>query len=212
MNWEIEKIKKFGASVPESDQLIIEQRIVEWMRKFKEIERNWWKDIQRRQLNNETITFYDHIALCVDVQEESKIAFVSEDHPNWDTNNYRNYSGTIEIAGWEIHYDFNIQESCVNIVFGEFQKFVKDIAKTIEKLIQLNAIRDYLKSHGGWRLYKFNECEKFKDSYEFYGYRIRNNKNEFVAGYVNYRQLKPNVWLFTDLNKFLELKHSKEGN
>jgi len=95
-------------------------------------------------------------------------------------------------------------------VFGEFQKFVKDIAKTIEKLIQLNAIRDYLKNHGGWRLYKFNECDKFEDSYEFYGYRIRNNKNEFVAGYVNYRQLKPNVWLFTDLNKFLELKYSKE--
>ena len=205
MELELGKIKKFGASMTKSDQLIIDAEIKNWMRKFREIENNWWKDIQKRQLNNETITFYDNIAVCVDIQEESKIAFVSEDHPNWNPNNQVNYSGTIEIAGWEIHYDFNIQESCVNIVFNEFQKFISDIRKTIEKLIQLNKIKEYLAKNGGWKLYKFNESDKFKDSYEFYGYRIRNNANEFVAGYVNFKQVKPNVWLFTDLNNFLEL-------
>ena len=203
------KIKKFGASMTKSDELIIEQRIVEWMKKFKEIENNWWNDIQRRQLNNETITFYDNIAVCVDIQEESKIAFISEDHPNWNPDDYKNYSGTIEIAGWEIHYDFNIQESCVNIVFNEFQKFISDITKTIEKLIRLNAIRDYL-GKDGWRLYKFNESEKLKNYYEFYCYKIINSKPTWKAGYVKFKSKQPIITEFTDLNKFLELKYPKE--
>lgn len=209
MNWEIRKIKKFGASVPKSDQLIIDAEIRNWMKKFKEIENNWWHDIQKRQLINETITFYDKIAVCVDVQEESKIAFISEDHPNWNPNNQVNYSGTIEIAGWEIHYDFNVQQSCVNILFDEFQKFISDIAKTIEKLIQLNAIRDYL-AKDGWRLYKFNETEEFKNYYEFYCYKIKDSKPTWKAGYVKFKLNEPIITEFTDLNNFLRLKYNTQ--
>lgn len=201
-NW-----KQTTIEIPKNDAPIIDRMICEAFEKFKKIEQEYYEDCQRRRNKNETMTFYDYIGICVDFNPNSKIAYISEEQPNWNPNNHRIEQGILLIGDWEIHYDFSIQSGCISVLKGKFDKFIGELKMKVLELKRIEALRNYLKSSGGWNLYEFQKSKKLDRVYKFICYRIRNSKATFMTGLVKFEEIKPIIFQFMHLEdvNFFEL-------
>ena len=208
---EIERIK-----IREIDKPIIEEFIRSELKRIQKIEQNYW---QERWANPEISDFYHKISACVQIDENSKTAWVHEKHPSYSAFELRQIEAKIiEIGDWEITIDFDVVQSAWDVIHTEFCRFLHEIKELAVSLPRIDNLRNYLKSAGGWKLYKFAKIYNWGgNSYKFYCYRIRGNKTEFKGGYVEFdKSHNPNVWLFTDIENFIQSNYEpliyKEGN
>jgi len=225
MNWKLGGNKRIGeASEPEIERIeireidkpIIEEFIRSELKRIQKIEQNYW---QERWANPEISDFYHKISACVQIDENSKTAWVHEKHPSYSAFELRQIeTKIIEIGDWEITIDFDVVQSAWDVIHTEFCRFLHEIKELAVSLPRIDNLRNYLKSAGGWKLYKFAKIYNWGgNSYKFYCYRIRGDKTEFKGGYVEFdKSHNPNVWLFTDIENFIQSNYEpliyKEGN
>jgi len=224
MNWKLGENKGIGASEPEIERIeireidkpIIEEFIRSELKRIQKIEQNYW---QERWANPEISDFYHKINACVQIDENSKTAWVHEKHPSYSAWEIRQIEQKIiEIGDWEITIDFDVVQSAWDVIHTEFCSFLHQLKELAKKLPRIDNLKNYLMNAGGWKLYKFSNIYDWgENSYKFYCYRIKNNKTEFKGGYVEFDEShNPNIWLFTDIENLIEKNYEpliyKEGN